>query len=253
MRVSALLASLVLVALLFAGCSGKGGDDGGSVSTSGSATASKSASTTPSSTNSSGAPHANQAPTGSVAVSVPGGAAPLNVTFALEGQDPDGDVLNWTLAFGDGAQANGTTLPSNVTHRFEVAGAYNATFTLDDGANQTSYHTLIDVSAEPTAKAALLFTGHVVFPDPVLNSEGECIFALSDQFGIPPGGGYAGDYFAFDALGAGWTFSFDVDGMIAFFDGNAGAAGDVPRDATGVQACSESAVNTDYTLTLTPP
>ena len=186
-----------------------------------------------------------------MSVSVPGGAAPLNVTFALDGQDPDGDAVNWTLAFGDGGQANGTSLPDNATHRFEAAGLYNATFTLDDGANQTSYHALVNVSADAGAPAALIFTGHVVFPDPVLSTEGECLFALSDQFGIPPGGGYAGDYFAFDPLGPGWTFAFDVDGMIAFFGGNDGPAGDVPADATGVQACSETAVNTDYTLTFT--
>jgi PKD repeat protein len=188
-----------------------------------------------------------------MAVSVPGGAAPLNVTFALEGQDADGDALNWTLAFGDDAQTNGTILPSNATHVYAAAGAYNATFTLDDGTNQTSYDALINVSAEAGAAAALIFTGHVIFPDPVLSTEGECLFALSDMFGIPPGGGYAGDYFAFDALGKGWTFSFDVEGMIAYFGGNDGPAGDVPADATGVQACSETAVNTDYTLTFTPP
>ncbi len=245
-----LTACLVLVVVV-SGCSSKTPDDGTTPSPS-SQTVSQTSSGSATSSAST-APAANQAPTGSMAVSVPGGAAPLNVSFTVEGQDADGDALNWTLAFGDGNQTNGTALPANATHVFAVAGLYNSTFTIDDGVNQTSYHALVNVSAEASAKAALLFTGHVIFPDPVLSTEGECLFALSDQFGIPPGGGYAGDYFAFDPLGKGWTFSFDVEGMIAYFGGNKGPAGNVPDDAAGVQACSETAVNTDYTLTLTPP
>ncbi|MFA5944555.1 MAG: PKD domain-containing protein [Candidatus Thermoplasmatota archaeon] len=250
MRSWALLSSLTILALAFAGCSDGAGDSETSTSSTSSTSSASTVSTTAAPTNSS----ANVPPTGSLAVSVPGGAAPLNVTFKLEGTDANGDALNWTLSFGDNATAaNGTSLPANTTHVYASAGLFNATFTLDDGVNQTSYHALLNVSAEAGAPAALIFTGHVIFPDPVLSTEGECLFALSDQFGIPPGGGYAGDYFAFDALGPGWTFAFDVAGMIAYWGGNAGASGNVPADATGVQACSETAVNTDYTLTFTAP
>lgn len=233
----------VLVFVLASGCSDKDPDPEPSASTSASTTAASSNTTAP----------ANQPPTGTMAVSVPGGAAPLNVSFGLQGTDADGDALTWTLAFGDGNGTNGTALPANVTHVYAAAGAFNATFTLNDGTEEAAYHALVNVSANATAAAVLTFTGHVLFPDPVLSTEGECLFALSDQFGIPPGGGYAGDYFSFEAVGPGWTFAFDVEGMIAFFSGNDGASGEVPSDATGVQACSETAVDTDYTLTFTPP
>jgi PKD repeat protein len=247
------VACVLLMAL--AGCAEKPQSDDGD------GTVSATTSTTPSPSN---VTKANQAPTGSLAVAPTG----LNATFQLQGQDADGDSLTWNLTFGDGSSANGTFQPAavvdeavqpigtttatNVTHLYTAAGLFNATFTVSDGRDSTVYNATVNVTSLE-ARGPMTFIGHVVFPDPVLSTEGECLFALSDQFGIPPGGGYAGDYFTFDAVGKGWTFSFDVDGMIAYFGGNKGPSGDVPADAADVQACSETAVDTDYTLTLTPP
>lgn len=251
MGVRPTVAILLLVSLAFAGCSSGGGGGASSTSSSSHATSS-SASASHSNTT---APAPNHAPTGTV-WSLPSG---LNVTFGLDGSDSDGDALSWTLAFGDGKGANGTALPANVTHPYAAAGAYNATFTLSDGRNETAYNVTVRLDAS-AALAPVTFTGHVVAPDANENGEGECLFALLDSTGAPPGwGGIAGDSFTLDGDYAGWAFGFDVDGMVAQFQDAAGYAGDkaasgsVPDGATGVLACSHSAVNTDYTLTLTPP
>jgi hypothetical protein len=57
------------------------------------------------------------------------------IEFTLEGADPDGDVLVWTLDMeGDAtAEYNGTVLPASVNHTFAAAGTFNVTFTLSDG------------------------------------------------------------------------------------------------------------------------
>lgn len=246
MGARSLVAVLVLTALASAGCSGKDSPPAASSSSSSAAVSATNSTTA--------APH-NQPPTGTLSVQPEG----LNATFRLDGSDPDGDALDWTLAFGDGNETNGTALPANATHAYAAAGAFNATFTLSDGRNETSYS--VSVQANATAAAALVtFTGHVVGPDPSENSEGECAFALLDSTGAPPGwGGIAGDAFTLDGDYAGWAFAFDVDGMVAQFQDAAGYVGDkaasgaVPDGATGVLACSHSAANTDYTLTLSPP
>lgn len=150
MRLSALLASLTLVALLFAGCSGDG--DGGSTSTSSSATRSSAASsstsrsstatTTSTGTTTTAAP-ANQPPTGSMSASING----TDVAFTLTGADADGDDLSWELDFGDGSgKATGMDLPANVAHTYAV-GNHTANFTLSDGTDATSYEVPVTVAA----------------------------------------------------------------------------------------------------------
>jgi hypothetical protein len=153
MRLSALLATLTLVALLFAGCSADKGGDGTSTSSSSSASKTTSATgsstsksstgtTTSSSTTSTGAA-ANQAPTGSISAAVNG----TNVTFSLTGADADGDDLSWELAFGDSsAKATGNALPTNLTHTYS-AGNYTANFTVTDGKEPRSFNVSVAITA----------------------------------------------------------------------------------------------------------
>ena len=152
MRLSALLASLTFLALAFAGCSGDGGGDGddstsssssssrSSSSASGTASSSGSSSGSASSTTS-GSP-ANQAPTGSISASVNGTQA----NFTLAGSDPDGDLLSWSLAFGDGQSTNGTDLPASVLHTY-AAGDFTANFTVSDGGESISYDVAVTIAA----------------------------------------------------------------------------------------------------------
>lgn len=76
----------------------------------------------------------NTPPTANLSSDLPNGTAPLNVTFTVEGDDEDGDALNWTLdADGDGtADYNGTELPSTIVHEYVEAGNYTALLNVTD-------------------------------------------------------------------------------------------------------------------------
>lgn len=143
---------LLLVTLAFAGC--LSGDDDPEPSTSSTTTSTSQSSTTStssttttssSSTSTSTAPsNANTVPTGTL------GALPQNLTvvFALNGTDPDGDALNWTLSFGDAStNATGAQLPTIVNHTYAAVGLYEVEFVLDDGTNQTSYNVTLNLTA----------------------------------------------------------------------------------------------------------
>ncbi len=72
----------------------------------------------------------NDAPTASFTADAVSGDAPLRVNFDSSGSsDPDGDALNCTWDFGDGATASGI----NVTHIYQNSGDYVVTLTVDDG------------------------------------------------------------------------------------------------------------------------
>jgi hypothetical protein len=88
----------------------------------------------------------NRAPTASMNANNTG-TAPINVTFALNGTDADGDAITWSLDFGDnGTAANGTSLPANVTHLYAAAGLYNATFAVSDGKNTTTVTLALNIT-----------------------------------------------------------------------------------------------------------
>lgn len=200
---------------------------------------------------------ANGPPVATLAASVPGGALPLRVNFTLAGSDPDQDPLNWTLAFGDGsANLTGRDLPATVLHDYTAAGLHRVVLNVTDGALWVVRDLV--VNATPGAPPAEIFSGKVVAPDGVENSEGECLFALMASAGAAPGG-VAGDAFKLTRAKPGWVYAFDVAGMVAQFQsasgyaGSKAASGSVPDKATSVLACSHSAVNTAYRLTLTPP
>lgn len=85
----------------------------------------------------------NAAPSVNLTASALNGSAPLTVAFTLDGSDPEGGPLSWTLAFADnGTTANGTALPANATHVFEEAGNYTVVLTAVDAGNLSANATV---------------------------------------------------------------------------------------------------------------
>ncbi|MEK6975046.1 MAG: PKD domain-containing protein [Candidatus Thermoplasmatota archaeon] len=150
----AILAVLLLLTLAFAGCASKGGGDDDPASTgsgtstaSGSATGTTSGSSTATSSTSAtgtGAPE-NGVPTGAIAAVTNGTQAAFNLT----GTDPDGDALNWTLDFGDGAKTEGAALPALVNHTFAV-GNHTVVYNLTDGKASATYNVTLQVASGGT-------------------------------------------------------------------------------------------------------
>ena len=64
--------------------------------------------------------------------------APITVTFDLSGsQDPDGEIVGWTLDFGDGSTpATGTDVTVPVKHTYQAEGSYTATLEVEDNAGK---------------------------------------------------------------------------------------------------------------------
>ncbi|MHB1260579.1 MAG: PKD domain-containing protein [Thermoplasmatota archaeon] len=173
MRTLALLATLTIVAMAFAGCTGDGNGDGDSSSSSSSTSRSSSTSTstsrsatstTGSSTTTSTGP-SNRAPSGSISVAVNG----TNATFALTGSDPDGDTIVWDLTFGDGNSTNGTALPTNVTHVYSASGNFTANFTVTDGKSPVTYDLVVPVAGG--GSAGIVFAQKQAFPSNPASSQ----------------------------------------------------------------------------------
>lgn len=174
MRTLALLATLTIVAIAFAGCSGEGdgGDDASSSSSStsrsgsstGTSTKSSTGSSTGSATGTSTGSAPNRAPAGSLSVAVNG----TNATFTLTGSDPDGDTIVWDLTFGDGAATNGTGLPANATHSYASAGNFTANFTITDGQSPVTYNLTVPVAG--AGSAGIVFVQKQTTPSNPLGS-----------------------------------------------------------------------------------
>ena len=64
--------------------------------------------------------------------------APITVTFDLSSsQDPDGEIVGWTLDFGDGSTpATGTDVTTPVQHTYQAEGSYTATLEVEDNAGK---------------------------------------------------------------------------------------------------------------------
>ena len=161
----AVLAVLLLLTALLAGCAGGNDDDPEPTPSSSSTSSSGSTSIAPgtsfslssSSSTSTGGP-ANQAPTATLAASVNG----TSVTFNLTGTDPEGDDLRWTLTFGDGNQTNGASLPGNATYVYPAAGNYTASLTVTDGTNVGNASVQLNLSAVAAGPTVQDFTAEIV-------------------------------------------------------------------------------------------
>ncbi len=95
----------------------------------------------------------NTPPTAALQANVTEIVVPADVQFTLEGSDADADTLSWTLDVdGDGvADSEGTTLPFNFTFSYTTAGNYTVTFNLTDGEASVS-ETLVVEATEPVAE-----------------------------------------------------------------------------------------------------
>jgi PKD repeat protein len=80
----------------------------------------------------------------------PYGTAPFTITFDISGSyDPDGEIVAFTLDFGDGSQQiNGTDITQTIRHTYEEPGSYFPKLTvLDNDGAKRSVILAIQVSA----------------------------------------------------------------------------------------------------------
>ena len=65
-------------------------------------------------------------------------AAPVSVSASVEGRDPNGAALNYSINWGDGVSTSPTSLANDTTvvnHTYQYAGNYAATLTVSNGTN----------------------------------------------------------------------------------------------------------------------
>jgi PKD repeat protein len=85
----------------------------------------------------------NYPPVAVASAAVKTGVAPLSVAFSSAGSsDPEGTVLTYNWAFGDGA----TSTAANMSHTYHTSGVYTAQLTVSDGTN-TSPPSVVTITA----------------------------------------------------------------------------------------------------------
>ncbi len=90
----------------------------------------------------------NLRPTAVFSADMTEGAAPLEVRFdASASSDPDGSIVSYDWAFGDGSTGSGQT----ATHTYDAVGAFTPSLTVTDdrGASHSSNGTPITVNSPP--------------------------------------------------------------------------------------------------------
>ena len=90
----------------------------------------------------------NLRPTASFTTDIAEGAAPLEVRFdASASNDPDGNIVSYEWAFGDGSTGSGQT----TTHTYGAAGSYTPSLTVTDnrGASHSQNGAPITVNSPP--------------------------------------------------------------------------------------------------------
>jgi hypothetical protein len=179
MRPLLALACLALLTAMLAGCAEDperypDGVPTGSASKSSTATGSTTRSGTGSTTaTGSGAPGGNgtnHAPLATFSASTLNGTIPVTINFTMEGSDPDGDGLNWTLDFGDGNSTEGAELPKTVAHVYNATGNFTATYTLTDGQEPTVSTLELAITAGGGAGFVAQYTGAQTAPSSPANS-----------------------------------------------------------------------------------
>lgn len=171
----------------------------------------------------------NNAPTGTVSASVPGGAVPLNVTFALSGADADGDKLSWTLdADGDGktddSHASPATFPATSHFTYGQAGLYKVLYAVSDGTATKEYNVTLNVTGGAPVQAV---TGSWSYSS--IDCPGASSQTAPDSAYFPaPLDGKDHVAFTVDAATVGKTFTATFD-----FMGGTGQGGVYFSDASG--------------------
>ncbi|HLF16769.1 MAG TPA: PKD domain-containing protein [Candidatus Thermoplasmatota archaeon] len=203
-----LVLPLLAAALILSGCSSNGGGDGssgtgtttaGSTSTTLASTATSGASDAP--TTSEAPVDENRAPEASLVASVALGMAPLTVNFTLDGSDPDGDALTWTLDLdGDGAaDAEGDTLPAEHEAVFAEPGLFNVTLAVNDDALSANDTLAIEVTAVAAAQDWQAYTGAI---------EGEAVTCAAGPYDASPVGGFTAIEVVPGSIGKDYTATF---------------------------------------------
>lgn len=143
----------------------------------------------------------NKNPVADLSLLPESGQAPLTVTAVVEGEDPDGLPLNYTIDWGDGTSSDGSlNSPANenektttVDHVYMSAGEYIATLMVSNG-------TLAGTSSEDVK---ILGTGSVGLDTFIVSKP-------SDPSNDPT------PSFTFGATQAGSTFEYSLDGGVTF-------------------------------------
>jgi len=89
----------------------------------------------------------NQPPNARLAIveGVPYGPAPQTFVFDISGSwDPDGEIVSFTLDFGDGSDIiEGTDPSETISHLYEHAGMYIVTLTVTDNYGKSDVMRLV--------------------------------------------------------------------------------------------------------------
>ncbi len=95
----------------------------------------------------------NTPPTALFSANPGGGIAALPVNFdASAATDPDGTIVSWQWAFGDGSTGSGSV----IQHSYATAGTYTATLTVTDDRGGTAVATVNIIVAANTPPLAVL-------------------------------------------------------------------------------------------------
>lgn len=197
-------------------------------------------------------PPVNEAPTANLTASATSGDAPLSVTFTVDGSDPDGDPLSWSLdANGDGTEdANGTTVPADVEFSFSTAGVFNATVNVTDGSLESSAQVSITVTEAPPPP--FVITASFDLFDPTAR----CSFGSE---------GLGGNWHVYSPDLTGWTFTvtpaattwnvnFVAPDAVTYVGPTQHNTGTVPAGAAEVDICTSApGAGGTYTFTATAP
>ncbi len=103
--------------------------------------------------------------------------------FSGEAIDPDGRVVSWHWAFGDGTTAS----EPNPSHQYQEAGTYHVTLTVtDDDSDSTTSEADVEVGEVGGAIVAWEWSGSEIFPQVAPGPEGppreyRCSFSSNEQ------------------------------------------------------------------------
>lgn len=108
---------------------------------------------------------ASEPPTASLEANVTSGAAPLNVTFTLDGSGSGDDELSWSLDLGDESdlqEASG--LPATVEHTYREMGNFTVVLEVFNEEHSTSTNVTITVDAPASPQPVLVLEGATELP-----------------------------------------------------------------------------------------
>jgi PKD repeat protein len=205
---------------------------------------------------------AYEPPTASLSADVTEGVGNLSVAFTLDGTVGEGQTLSWSLDLGDGTTQTGDELPATVEHTFSEPGNFTVVLEVmdaEESADATVDILVLEPDADPVtlAGSALVVDGWAVMLDGCFM---EVIWWDLASEGVTTPEGVTGGMHNIEPTMVGWSFSFDVEGVIAEFWSaepsilGSGSEGTVPEGAAHVFVCinDPTVMDVDYTMTLTP-